>query len=299
MKQTFELNLGWWAKLFASTIFLIWTISLHAQTTCPVPVVQNMALVTCSTGHKIQFQYTNTTGITGSVKVSLGSGTNLKYQECITLPVCTTAVTLSSACFTQGTVFDTLFKTVYPFDNCQPCISLPISFVSFNGEKKDAEKIRLTWEVEISNEQNDYFKVERSYDGRNFNTIALVFTDPNFKKYSFTDSPSTSGKIYYRIVYYSDSGKKYSNVILVSFEKNPEIKTFLDGTGILRVQGLPPNEAANVMVIDLSGRILKKTQMRTEQMFSSGLQLNNLSTGIYVVNVTTQTKTYSAKFFKD
>lgn len=300
MKQNF--TIGWWAKLALSLIALFGAIQinkLNAQTSCPTPVVQNMALVPCSTGHKIQFQYTNTTGVTGSVNVSLGSGTNLKYQQCIELPVCSTLVTLSSSCFTTGTVFDTLFKVVYPFTNCQPCISLPVHFISFNAEKKDAGKIRLAWEVEISNEQNDYFKVERSYDGRNFSEIALVFTDPNFKKYSFTDNPSNTGKIYYRIVYHSNSGKKYSNVVLVSFEKITEIKPFLDGTGTLRVQGLPPDEMAAIVVIDLSGRILTKAQMQTEQILSNGIQVNNLATGIYVVNVTTTTKAYSGKFFKN
>ena len=299
MKQTFKLDVAWWAKLVLSLIALGGAIKINAQTSCPVPVVQNIALVPCSTGHKIQFQYTNTTGVTGSVNVSLGSGTNLKYQQCIELPVCSTLTTLSSACFTAGTVFDTLFKVVYPFAGCQPCISLPVNFISFNAEKNSSGGVKLYWEAEVVNEPSSHFKVERSQDGITFTTIALVFSDESIKKYFYTDPNPGNGKVFYRIVFTNNSGtKKYTNVQLVSFEKNVEVKAFLDGIGTLRIQGLPPDELANILVIDFSGRILKKAQMQTEQILSTGIQVSSLATGIYVVHVSTSQKTYSGKFNK-
>lgn len=298
MKQTFQLDLGWWAKFVGSTIFLLWTISLHAQT-CSTAVVTNMALVPCSTGHKIQFTYVNNTGVNGSVNVSLGSGTNLKYQECITLPVCSTQTILSSACFTNGSVFDTLFKTVHPFTNCQPCISLPVHFISFNAEKSSSG-VKLFWEAEVVNESNAMFKVEKSTDGVNFSMIALVFADQAVRKYFFTDNSSPgNGKIFYRLRFTSSSGSdKLSPVRLVSFEKFNEVKTFVDGSNTIRIQGLEPGKTATAFVYSMDGRMIAQKQSTTDEMLSAGISASNLTTGIYVIRITTDVQVYNGKFAK-
>jgi hypothetical protein len=175
-----------------------------------------------------------------------------------------------------------------------------VNFISFNAEKNSSGGVKLYWEAEVVNEPSSHFKVERSQDGITFTTIALVFSDESIKKYFYTDPNPGNGKVFYRIVFTNNSGtKKYTNVQLVSFEKNVEVKAFLDGIGTLRIQGLPSGEIATAVVLDLSGRILKKNQSSTDNMLSSGISVSNLPTGIYVVNVTTTTKAYSGKFFKN
>jgi hypothetical protein len=287
--------------LFLSIIALLGAIQLNAQQpACSTAVVvSNFEAIPCSTGVKYQFNYNNPTGVIASTKIRLGSGSNACDSVCISLPANSTGQ-LITPCMPTCDVFDTLFVYKYPIAGCSCPSVLPINFISFNADKNSSGGVKLMWEAEVINEPSSHFKVEKSQDGTTFTTIALVFSDESIKKYFYTDPNPGNGKVFYRIVFTNNSGtKKYTNVQLVSFEKNVEVKAFLDGIGTLRIQGLPPDELANILVIDFSGRILKKAQMQTEQILSTGIQVSSLATGIYVVNVTTQTKTYSAKFFKN
>jgi type IX secretion system substrate protein len=96
--------------------------------------------------------------------------------------------------------------------------SLPIDLVSFVGYEDKFGRVKLEW-VTASEEQNDYFTIERSADGKIFQEIGIVEGNGNSsteKYYSFTDERSLRGENYYRLKQTDlDNAYEYSKVILV------------------------------------------------------------------------------------
>lgn len=90
------------------------------------------------------------------------------------------------------------------FDNitvsCNDCV-LTVELVEFNVGKEDYGTV-LTWET-ISENDNDYFAIERSYDGKSFEEIASISgagTSSEHLYYRYTDpTPHNKEWVYYRI----------------------------------------------------------------------------------------------------
>lgn len=77
---------------------------------------------------------------------------------------------------------------------------LPVELVGFDAEKKD-DKIRLFWAT-ASETENDYFKLGKSYDALNFETIGIVNGggfSTQMHQYEFFDSDEFIGVIYYKL----------------------------------------------------------------------------------------------------
>jgi hypothetical protein len=92
--------------------------------------------------------------------------------------------------------------------------------ISFTGNFSN-NKLLLNWSTD-SNELTDRFEVEKSYNGLNFSTAALIFTSEKKgpEEYKFHEKLSSSGKIYYRIkIYGYDKTVKFSKVISFSIEE--------------------------------------------------------------------------------
>lgn len=80
-------------------------------------------------------------------------------------------------------------------------ISLPITLVSFEATPGEDGAVVLNWttQIEINNE---YFELERSLDGENFETVQVIKGAGNsnvITKYSTIDNPATSQTVYYRL----------------------------------------------------------------------------------------------------
>lgn len=127
------------------------------------------------------------------------------------------------------------------------CLSeiLPVSWLSFEAQKKGEASAALTWTTaqEINNAG---FYVERSADGRHFESIGFVAADDqsrNIMEYSFLDPKPFGGLNYYRIRQMDhDGGIGYSPVRTLSFT----------GKGIsLR---LWPNPAAENLFVEIPGQ---------------------------------------------
>jgi hypothetical protein len=100
-----------------------------------------------------------------------------------------------------------------------PCTNLsgnePLRILSFNGSV-NGDKVLLDWTV-IQNQDALQFEVERSFDGKNFNMIALVFCSdkPDTAQYKFFEK-ATSKIASYRIrIIHKDKTIEYSAVIVI------------------------------------------------------------------------------------
>ena len=77
---------------------------------------------------------------------------------------------------------------------------LPIELTFFNVNIKDG-KVNIVWQT-ASEESNDYFTIERSVNGINFEPIAKVVGSGNSSQalnYKYIDNNPLSGVAYYRL----------------------------------------------------------------------------------------------------
>jgi hypothetical protein len=97
-------------------------------------------------------------------------------------------------------------------------VPLPVELIAFKGAAT-AEGVTLTWTT-ASEKNNDYFSIQYSKDGRNFESAGYVKgkgTTSTANNYSFTHKDATAGKMYYRLKQVDlDLISAYSKVIVVT-----------------------------------------------------------------------------------
>ncbi len=77
---------------------------------------------------------------------------------------------------------------------------LPVELISFNAVRKN-DRVELSWKIATETE-NDYYTVERSQDGRNYDKMGRIKSEKNSDQentYDFTDDAPLDGVSYYRL----------------------------------------------------------------------------------------------------
>lgn len=113
----------------------------------------------------------------------------------------------------------------YAFYGTQPAIPLPVELVYFKA-KMQGSKVVTEWatSTEIN---NDYFTLERSADGKNFQMMATVKGAGNSngaKSYTYTDNSPLAGISYYQLKQTDVDGKsELSKLVSISNQNQLEI----------------------------------------------------------------------------
>jgi hypothetical protein len=181
---------------------------------------------------------------------------------------------------------------------------LPLKLISFNGNLND-DNIRLTW-LTASNEQAGRYDIEKSFDGKNFETIKTV--NPTSKtgdeQYSFEDEMIT-GKIYYRLRVTDKTGiVTYSKILSFSNETGTKKALSIIGNTItdkitVSVQS-DKGQVMEVSVVSMNGNLIAKQKMN----ISKGNTITTLSlpsamnSGIYIARLSGENINSAAKFIK-
>ncbi len=146
-------------------------------------------------------------------------------------------------------------------------IVLPIDLLSFTGECNN-NNIALRWST-ASETNNDYFTVERSEDGSNWEAVGTVKTAGNSsttQNYTFT-AGETNGKIsYFRLKQTGlDGNFKYFNTIpvnncdndltLLSIYPNPS-----NGRSLFGRINLKANEEYSIVIFDAFGNTVSRSR---------------------------------------
>lgn len=163
---------------------------------------------------------------------------------------------------------------------------LPIDLIFFKASKA-LNKISLSWAT--SSELNfDYFDIEKSSDGKNFQSIATVKgngTTKERKDYSMNDEKPCIGKNYYRLKSVDFDGyTEYFNVVMVEFDGS---KGFMvspnpsDGFALAVETNFTPQNAAFVSVYTALGAEIGRFQV--EGNLSTLTMPSKLGSGVYYV----------------
>lgn len=146
------------------------------------------------------------------------------------------------------------------------CSALPIELLSFECKSAGDEGIVLSWST-ASEINNDYFKLERSSEGTDFQTIKIIDGQGNSTlttHYMETDASPVSGVNYYRLTQVDFDSTKTSSYVVSCTSGGDEVVT--------------------MNVFDLSGRmVISEKTMLSEKM--SSINNSGISPGIYIVHL--------------
>jgi Secretion system C-terminal sorting domain len=185
--------------------------------------------------------------------------------------------------------------------------ALPIELTRFEVKALNGI-VGLNWET-ASETNNDFYSIERSFDGLRFTEVADVNgsgTTTTKQRYAFEDvnaaKVATANMAYYRLKQTDFDGNfAYSHIVTVdlrrgTFQINPinaanDYVTFETSREVA--------EDIEVQVIDMSGRIMESKNVTISEGFNQvSLDLSQLSTGIYTVVVGKGNLSTTKKFMK-
>lgn len=171
------------------------------------------------------------------------------------------------------------------------CTPLPVELLSFNAILTEERQIRLRWAT-ISEKENDFFSIERSEDGVNFESIGFVEGVGNsteLEEYGFMDDhPVPGGISYYRLKQVDNSGEfEYSNVAAVDVPMEDLVEVYPNpsyGSLIIRT-GVEETSMLSVKLTNLSGRVIYQDRIQVMNG-KADVDLNMINPGVYTIEVT-------------
>lgn len=177
--------------------------------------------------------------------------------------------------------------------------SLPIDLVSF-GAQPDGTRVRLDWTVSMEI-NNDYFTIERSLDGVDFEPVAVVQGGGNHSietDYQTYDENPEMGLSYYRLKQ-TDFDGQFKVYDMVSVMMTSTASTSFDiypnpNKGSFTISLDTPFDRTNVMVLNAMGQMVYINELvNTTGKTKTQLDLGDvLATGIYFVKVDTGKDTF-------
>lgn len=168
--------------------------------------------------------------------------------------------------------------------------------ISFEAIQK-AGKVELFWDIK-SKSQDDFFTLERSKNGVNFEKIATIDAGGNTNnqiQYIETDNNPLKGKAFYRLKLTDIKNKStYSNVIIVNREKN--INSSSKPTNSIDFKKLGDTPIL-VVLRGVDGKEqYSKVQVKSEDSNIIGTDHENrLTPGTYTIKGTSYNALYSHK----
>lgn len=173
------------------------------------------------------------------------------------------------------------------------CAVLAVELTSFSAEKKENFS-QLNWECS-SEVNNNYFIIERSFDGVSFEEIGKVKgagTTMLETKYSFKDISPSLGNNYYRLKQVEYSGiYKYSEIRIVNFSQSQIL--------LNNIHPNPTNQdlyfdfytteksQIDIQLFDQLGRVLlKESDEVNEGKNELKVQISQIPAGVYFMRVT-------------
>lgn len=163
---------------------------------------------------------------------------------------------------------------------------LPVTFLFFESKSR-ADGIDLTWAT-VTEENADYFIIERSSNGIGFTSIGKESASGNSKnliRYSFTDELPLEGRNYYRLKTVDYDGSfEYSKIISANWDTPKIVNVYPNpslGTNISFKTNFSPQENDKIIVMNSVGNEVAKidaTRFDSEITFNS-----TLKPGIYFV----------------
>lgn len=181
--------------------------------------------------------------------------------------------------------------------------SLPVKLLSFTGNVNN-EKVALTWTV-ASNEDADYYELEKSSNGRDFVKAAMIFPTEKIgtEIYNFKETLLASHSVYRLKLIDKNGTISYSKVL--SFQAGASAQQSLKMLGNASGNQVAfsykaENSQIQVRIYDMNGRtVTAKTVAVSKGMNLVSMDINAASgNGMYILEVIDGSSRTSARFVK-
>ena len=178
-----------------------------------------------------------------------------------------------------------------------PNAVLPISLLSFTGKYSKGRTL-LNW-VTASEQNNDRFEVERSWDGKNFEKIGYRTghgSTPISQTYNFSDVEVSkypqANVAYYRLKQIDFDGQfTYTQIVPVTlFRENKEVTSIFPNptNDVLNVELSATTEDFTVEIFDLTGKLLSSQIGAPSESQIIKIDISSFPKNIYVLKISTK-----------
>jgi hypothetical protein len=178
---------------------------------------------------------------------------------------------------------------------------LPVTFVAFTG-RQDGNSVVLEWTT-LSENNNDYFEIERSSDGINFVTIGYVEGAGNSNSridYSFNDNAPEQGRLYYRLSQVDfDGTREYADKIVTVLYAGYDFDqlTIVPNPthGLFRINVGRGMADGTIRLISQSGTVVRVFEING---YEQSIDISDLKDGVYILQYICNSKVLQQKVVK-
>lgn len=162
---------------------------------------------------------------------------------------------------------------------------LSVKLVSFTAELAQ-NKVKLNWATGTETD-NDYFTIERSANGTDWNEVKTVDGAGNSNSvlnYEAYDESPLTGTSYYRLKQTDFDGQKsYSDIQMVKYSpltKGVSLYPVPNNGNTVNISGITDYKNHNITVLNAAGNILYATTLS-----KSSVDLPSLQPGLYIIRL--------------
>lgn len=193
------------------------------------------------------------------------------------------------------------FTTIWPFQNVPaspiPCTVLPLELLSFNAyPNSDTKKVNVEWISASENELKEY-RLYKTNDGINFNQLATVKAKGNKnggnQKYNYEDDCCRVQETrYYKLMAIDNDGKiSFEKIIAVTMNAGKELIRFAPNPAqdnfVIIFGENAKNVDTQISIMNSYGEVVKVENFISDK-YSKQINIEDLPSGIYFINVITQ-----------
>ncbi len=176
--------------------------------------------------------------------------------------------------------------------------TLPIKLTYFKATVEN-NFITLYWQT-ASEENNDYFTIERSADGINYNTIATIKGSGNSNNtinYTYSDKHPINKTSYYRLTQtdYNGESETFDPVSVSFFKENGIAIGPNPATDKINIIISNVSEKESVSIYTLSGQLIKTTEITSNY---ATINISEIPKGIYMVVISSGDNKISKRIIK-
>lgn len=183
-------------------------------------------------------------------------------------------------------------------------VPLPVELSNFYGLAL-SDKNAIRWET-VSEHQNDYFSILRSYDGLHFESIGTVVgagSSQATNYYQFNDEDIRSGLVYYQLEQVDFDGQRekseiialdrtHSRIGLVATYPNPT-----NGLFTAEINGVK-GSGGTLTISDMNGTVLEQKFVYSTGIEKHQFDLNSYESGMYFVRYQDNASDHTIKLIK-
>ncbi len=181
-------------------------------------------------------------------------------------------------------------------------VVLPIDLLGFSANCTPVKgEVELKW-MSVSEINSDYYLIERSRDGVDFNSIGKINSvgnSSNTNSYYFKDVNSPNGIVYYRLVQVDLNGNTtYFNVVNTDCNSNFDISIYPNpAKDLFTVEGeIETNQVYSIKIHNSIGELIYNKQFTsTTSYINQTINSSQLSNGVYNVSIDVNDKIITKK----